>query len=100
MKVARAMDTTVICCAQLRRDAASKERPTREDMGDSYQLVRDADVILILKENEGSSTVDLWIDKNRQGPGSVLIPTVFERESQTFREAHNASRVPDYRIGE
>lgn len=97
MKVARGMETTVVCCAQLNREAASLERPTKENMGDSYQLVRDADVILILKENEGT-THDLWIDKNRQGPGSLLMPVEFRKEEQTFREANGGAREPDYRI--
>lgn len=98
MKVARAMDVSVICCAQLRREAANKERPTKEDMGDSYALVRHADVILILISKEDSSDVDLYVDKNRQGiGGNVNRPMVFDRPTNTFREM-TAPKTPEYLI--
>jgi len=98
MKVARAMNVSVVCCAQLRREAASKERPTKEDMGDSYALVRHADVILVLISKEESNDVDLFVDKNRQGiGGNVNCPAVFDRPSNTFREMAGAKR-PEYAI--
>lgn len=97
MKVARAMGVTVVFAAQLKREAADKERPTKEDVGDSYNLARTADVFLILKENHDSTTVDFWIDKNRQGPNNILMPLIFDKASQTFYEGKGA-HVPDYRI--
>lgn len=97
MRVARAMDTCVICPAQLNRGAKDKERPTGEDMGDAYDLTRTADVLFILTQIEDSSAAELWIDKNRQGPTGVLIPMEFLAAQQTFYE-HGAERAPDYRI--
>lgn len=97
MQVARAMDTVVICPAQLAKASAEKERPTKEDMGDCYDLSRTADVVLILKNYEGSNTIDFWIDKSRQTSGGHLIPMEFEGELQTFFE-HSAPQSPDYRL--
>jgi DNA primase len=94
-KVCRGLDTTVICCAQLKRDAAGKEEPTPEDMGDSYELVRAADVILLLNQLEDGN--ELWIGKNRQGPGQVCIPLHYDKPSQTLRES-NGSKTPDYAV--
>lgn len=97
-KVCRGLDTTVICCAQLKRDAAGKEEPTPEDMGDSYELVRAADVILLLNENDNQQS-EIWIGKNRQGPGSVLIPTVYDKPANTMYEREaGAAKVPDYAV--
>lgn len=99
MKVARAMDVCVVCCAQLKREAAGKERPTKEDMGDSYALVRHADVICIMSGQEDSSTMDFWIDKNRQGiGGNVLRALVADRATNTFREASSGAHVPEYLV--
>lgn len=97
-KVCRGLDTTVIACAQLKREAASKEEPTPEDMGDSYELVRAADVILLLNENDNQQS-ELWIGKNRQGPGGVLIPAVYDKPANTFHEREaGAAKLPDYAI--
>jgi DNA primase len=98
MQVAMGMDACVICPAQLTRMSADKEKPTKEDMGDSYDLSRTADVVCILKGNEESSTIDFWVDKNRQGPPGILIPMEFENNLQTFHE-HGAPSAPDYRLG-
>lgn len=98
MKVARAMDVCVVCCAQLRREAANKPRPTKEDMGDSYALVRHADVICIIcGEEDKPEHMDFWIDKNRQGiGGNVLKPIGFDRSVSTFYETSGAPRSPEY----
>lgn len=96
MRVARAMDTSVLAVAQLNRAAAEKERPTKEDMGDSYDLVRHADVIMLIKKNEGK-THDFWIEKNRQGRGNKLVPLVFDEEKQTLYEA-TAPKEPTYLV--
>lgn len=96
-KICRGLDTTVIACAQLKREAAGKEEPSPEDMGDSYELVRAADVILLINENE-SQQHEIWIGKNRQGPGGVLVPVVFDKPTNTFREASGGARTPDYLV--
>lgn len=96
-QIARAMDVAVIAPAQLRRAAADSERPTKEDMGDSYDLSRTADVVIILKGNEDSDTVDLWLDKNRQGSGGHLFPTMFAKKEQSFYEQGGA-KEPSYRL--
>jgi DNA primase/replicative DNA helicase len=97
LKVARGLDSTVIAVAQLRRDAAGKDEPTPEDMGDSYDLSRAADVIVLLSKPEDQTMTDGWIGKNRQGPGQVRIPFNFDKPNQTFSEGGGV-KVPDYRI--
>jgi replicative DNA helicase len=98
MKVARGMDIAVICAAQLNRDARNKEQPTGEDMGDSYALTRHSDVIMILSGNDDSSTIELRIDKNRQGQGGGLIPLTYTRPTQTFHELAGGARLPEYLV--
>jgi DNA primase len=97
MQVARGMNTCVICPAQLTRASAERERPTKEDMGDCYDLTRTADVVVILKDYEGSDTIDCWLDKNRQGSGGHLIGMEFAKTEQTFYE-HGGEAKPDYRL--
>lgn len=95
-KIARGLDTTVIACAQLRRDAANSDEPTPEDMGDSYDIVRAADVIVLINENDNQQA-EIWVGKNRQGPGGKLIPAYFDKPLNTFRESQGA-RTPDYAV--
>jgi DNA primase len=97
LKIARGLDACVIACAQLRRDAATKDEPTPEDMGDSYDLSRAADVVILIGKPEDSSMYDIWIGKNRQGPPQVRIPSYYDKPNQTFSEPSGA-KVPDYRI--
>lgn len=97
MQVARGMNTCVVCPAQLTRASSEKERPTKEDMGDCYDLSRTADVVIVLKGYEGSDTLDLWLDKNRQASGGHLIPLEFQSTVQTFFE-HGSYQAPDYRL--
>ncbi len=98
MKVARAMECTVVCAAQLKRDAAAKERPTKEDIGDCYQLSRDADTFMILSGDDESETIDFWLDKNRQGAANLLLPVTFKKGEQTLYEAHGGAPSPNYRV--
>lgn len=97
LKVARALDVAVIACAQLRRDAAGKEEPTSEDMGDSYDLVRAADAVLLLSQPVDQG-MELWIGKNRMGRGHVLIPMDHDAPAQTFRERGGGALSPDWRV--
>lgn len=96
-QVARAMDVSVICPAQLSRASDEKERPTKEDMGDSYDLSRTADVVIILKKVEDTDNIDMWLDKNRQGSGGHLIPVTFSMADQTLHE-QGGFKEPDYRL--
>jgi hypothetical protein len=89
------MDTSVILCAQLRRDAAGKEEPTPEDMGDSYDIVRASDVVVLISQAEDSSMTDVWVGKNRQGPGQTRIPCHYAKPVQTFREPQGL-KEPEY----
>lgn len=98
-KISRAMDVSVVAMAQLTRQSTEKERPSKEDIADSYHLTRDSDVILILKGygEDDPTTVDLWLDKNRQGPANLLIPLRFDPPAQTFHE-HKTNRMPVYGV--
>lgn len=97
LQVARGLDTCVIAAAQLKRDAAVKEEPTPEDMGDSYDISRAADVVILLSKPEDGTLYDVWIGKNRQGPPQVRIPCRYDKPNQTFSEPQGAE-VPDYRV--
>lgn len=97
LKIARGLDTCVILCAQLKRDAAAKEEPTPEDMGDSYDISRASDVVVLISQAEDSSLHDIWIGKNRQGPPQVRIPVRYDKPNQTLAEPQGAP-MPDYRL--
>lgn len=96
-KICRSLDVGVICVAQLKRDAAGKEEPTPEDMGDSYEIVRASDVVVLLNENDNQQH-EIWVGKNRQGPGGLLIPAVYDKPTNSFREATGGAKEPDYAI--
>jgi replicative DNA helicase len=95
-KVCRGMDVSVVAIAQLKRDAAGKEEPTPEDMGDSYEIVRASDVIVILNETPDAGH-EIWIGKSRQGPGQVNIPAYYDKPTQTWREGEG-EKDPTYRV--
>ncbi len=95
-KVCRGLDVGMVCIAQLRRDLANPSEPTPEDMGDSYEIVRASDAVLLLSENEGGQH-ELWVGKNRQGAGQQLLSAAFEKPTNTWREVAGA-KTPDYGI--
>lgn len=95
MKVARGMETCVVCCAQLRREVADKDRPVAEDLADSYAIVRHSDVIVILSGQNDSPTMELYLDKNRQGQGRYLQMLHYDRPVQTFYEPSGLHQ-PEY----
>lgn len=97
LQIARALDVCVICPSQLGRAAADKERPTSEDMGDSYHLVRAADVVILLHQDEDGGSNEIWVDKNRQGRGNVLIPITFDKTTSTFYEKRD-QKMPEYGV--
>lgn len=96
-KICRGLNVSVLAVAQLKRDSANSDEPTPEDMGDSYQLVRASDVILLINETSGGDAHELWIGKNRQGPAGRVIPVHYDKPTQTFSE-NAAPRKPDYLV--
>lgn len=95
-KVCRGLDVGMICIAQLRRELANAAEPTPEDMGDSYEIVRASDAVLLLSENEGGQH-EIWVGKNRQGAGQQLISAVFDKPANSWREVAGA-KIPDYAV--
>lgn len=95
-KVCRGLDVGMICIAQLRRELANPSEPTPEDMGDSYEITRASDAVLLLSENEGGQH-ELWVGKNRQGAGQQLLTAAFDKPANTWREVAGA-KTPDYAV--
>jgi DNA primase len=93
-KICRGLDVGVVCIAQLKRDAA--EEPTPEDMGDSYEIVRASDVVVLLNETSDQAH-EIWVGKNRQGPGGIVVPARFDKPMNTWRES-SSPKLPDYAI--
>ncbi len=95
-KVCRGLDVGMVCIAQLRRELANSAEPTPEDMGDSYEIVRASDAVLLLSENDGGDQ-EIWVGKNRQGAGQQLLSASFDKPANTWREVTGA-RTPDYGV--
>lgn len=73
----------VLALSQLNR-AADGERPTLAHLRESGSIEQDADVVLLLHEQEGKP-IELIVAKNRAGPrGSVWVR--FDKERASFSE--------------
>jgi replicative DNA helicase len=82
--LARKLEIPVVVAAQLRRDAEGK-RPTISDFSDSTQIERDADIaVMIYNDEKESGTKNyLLIEKNRDGRrGDIQV--VFRPEVLRF----------------
>lgn len=74
--LAKELDCPVIALAQLNRKSADRadKRPELTDLRESGALEQDADVVLLLHENEDETDIDVLVAKNRHGPrGSVKL---------------------------
>ena len=96
--LARRLEIPVVVAAQLRRDAEGK-RPTISDFSDSTQIERDADVAVMIyndeKEIDGGKVVKnyLLVEKNRDGRRGDIQVT-FRPEVLRF-ENYAQVRKPD-----
>ncbi len=90
--LARNLDIPVICAAQLRRDVEGKV-PELHDLGDSGQIERDADIVMMIHHGEIKDKVKgetregtfLLVRKNRDGDTGA-IELVFKKEYYGFYE--------------
>jgi replicative DNA helicase len=100
LPVARGMDLSFICAAQMNRDSTkSNKQATAEGIADSYIIAQTADTFMILQEPEGNAqALDLIIDKNRQGRKDLLIGLHFDGPTQVMREYKGGQKVPPYRV--
>lgn len=96
MRIARELDVALVAAAQLNREASKIAESTSENVGDSYRLAQDADIVLIIREVKGGD-IELWIDKNRSAKKQVLVPVKFDRESQWIVETMHGPQTPSWR---
>jgi replicative DNA helicase len=94
----RAIALPVVAIAQLNRAAAKHDTPTAEDIGESYKISQDADVVMTLRQrseaeiekdkidNKNLGNAILNIDKNRSGIDKIICPLIFNKENLRFRE--------------
>ena len=75
--LAKEMDVPVIALAQLNRasEARTDKRPSLADIRESGAVEQDADVVILLHEDEKDETkVSALVVKNRHGPrGSIVL---------------------------
>jgi len=93
--LARRLDVPVICAAQLRRDADGRW-PHLGDFAESSQVEKDADVAMLIHEEQDAGEVKTWIDvaKNRDGATRKRL-VEFEKDFARFRgNPVDASREP------
>ena len=87
------LDIPVVVLHHSRIDSNGKE-----DVSWSADIKRDADMLLFLRKNEEKSglisayesnprlCVDLYVDKNREGPSGMSVSMEFNREHQLFTD--------------
>ncbi|MFP4106328.1 MAG: replicative DNA helicase [Phycisphaerae bacterium] len=100
--LARELEIPVVVAAQLNRGPADREnhRPRMSDLRESGSIEQDADVIMLLHNEDyyhrgepdyvPNGTTDLIIAKQRNGPTGI-VPLVFISECTRFESA-----APDY----
>ncbi len=96
--LARELEIPVVCAAQLNRGPADRpsHRPRMSDLRESGSIEQDADVIMLLhnedyyhKGEEGyapSGVTELIVEKQRNGPVGI-VPLVFRRDVTRFESA-------------
>lgn len=80
-KIAREFSVPVVVLAQLNRAPEQRhdKRPTSSDLRDSGSQEQDADVILLLHQpEEHPGTLEVIVDKQRQGPRHVTVSLTFQ----------------------
>jgi replicative DNA helicase len=84
--IARDLDIPVVAAAQLRRpDPGSKKAPELHDLGNSGQIERDADIVMMIQhtEEDGFDKTYLILEKNRDG-AKGRTQLLFKREYYGF----------------
>jgi len=74
---------TVVALSQLRRN--DDKLPTMEDLRESGQIEQDADMIILLHDNEQTNTFDTIIAKNKEGETGI-VKMKFYKNTQCFYE--------------
>lgn len=86
--LARRLNIPIVVSAQLRRDAEGN-RPQLNDLSDSTQIERDADVVVMIynkyDKNQNLEGTYLLIEKNRDGRCGD-IPVIFNKQYVEFRD--------------
>lgn len=97
-RLARGLNIGVVAAAQMNREAKRVTNVDSEYVGDSYRLVQDADIVMIIRKTKNEDNLELFIDKNRSGRGGVLVPMIFNKKEQYFYETIGGTDKPDWRI--
>ncbi len=89
--LARNLDIPVVAAAQLKRPDPGKLKPPElHDLGNSGQIERDADAVMLIHEGEINKKegVFLMLEKNRDG-ATGITQVVFKKEYYAFYEIEN-----------
>jgi len=85
-RLAMELDVPVVAMAQLNRKAEERPgAPGLADLRDSGAIEQDADVVLMLSNDEASGKLVVTIQKNRQGPQGYLLGTI-DRSTMTIKD--------------
>ena len=90
-RIALNENVCILALHQLNREAAQRNTPSLENLAESDSVGRDADVVLMLKQDEEEDykelkRTDLVVVKNRQGKVGNKIPLQFHGARYTFCE--------------
>lgn len=94
--MARDRNACVVAMAQVNRASVGKTRPTMADLRESGSIENDADVVIMLDDDKDVPELDVYVDKNRNGPKGQLRLQVFghyARLASTAWTPHDAAGV-------
>ena len=94
-EISKSCNSAVLCLAQLNRgvEARSDKRPGLSDLRDSGEIEENADVIAFIHSPDyydtttgykPSRSIELWIDKNRNGGRLIQVNLIYNLRQQTF----------------
>ncbi len=85
-QTAQTLGIPIFVLSQLKRDSENKHRPTLSDLRESGNLEQDANIVLLLYQDEETGVTEIINAKSRDGESNYTINTMFYKETSKFIE--------------
>lgn len=102
LEAAHDLDVSIVVLAQINRSGIKSGISSKEDIGDSYKIVQDADIVYLLREKSkdeieesGAQTGDAFglLDKHRHGKVGLGTSIVRDLSVMRIEEFHAVTRT-------